>query len=62
MLLASVNMALLGSRDRNGDARMLNEITGDGQEDYDVPPPAVSVHKVQQFVREKEIEATSKKS
>ena len=53
-------MALLGCRDRNGDAHMQNEITGgDGQEDYDVPPPAVSVRKVQQFVREKEIEANS---
>ena len=57
------DMALLGSRDRNGVAHMVNEITGgDGQEDYDVPPPAVSVRKVQQLVREKEIEATSEKS
>ena len=53
-------MALLGSRDRNGVAHTLTEVTGgDGLEDYDVPPPAVSVRKVQEFVREKEIEATS---
>ena len=41
---------------------MFNEITGrdgDGLEDYDVPPPAVSVRQVEQFVRQKEGEATS---
>ena len=56
-------MALLGSKDNNGKAHVFNEITGrdgdDGLEDYDVPPPAVSVRQVEQFVREKEGEATS---
>ena len=56
-------MALLGSKDNNGKVHVFNEITGrdgdDGLEDYDVPPPAVSVRQVEQFVREKkEGEAT----
>ena len=41
---------------------MFDEIPGrddDGLGDYDVPPPAVSVRKVEQFVREQEIEAAS---
>ena len=57
-------MALLGSKDTNGKAHMFNEIAGrdgDGQ-DYDIPPPAVSVRQVEQFTREKEVEATSKSS
>ena len=55
-------MALLGSKDTNGKAHMFNEIAGrdgDGLQDYDVPPPAVSVRQVEQFVRQKEGEATS---
>ena len=56
-------MALVGSTAKNGKPPMLNdEITGrdgDGQ-DYDIPPPAVSVRQVEQFNREKEVEATSK--
>lgn len=56
-------MALPGSKDKNGKADMFDEITwgdGDGLEDYDVPPPAVSVWQVEQFIREKEVDATSK--
>ena len=52
-------MALLGSRDRNVDVHMLNEIAGNGQGDYDVPSPGASGRKVQQFIREKEIEESS---
>ena len=56
-------MALPGSKDKNVKADMFDEITwgdGDGLEDYDVPPPAVSVWQVEQFIREKEVDATSK--
>ena len=55
-------LAHLGSKENSGRAHMFDEIPGrddDGLGDYDVPPPAVSVRKVEQFVREQEIEAAS---
>ena len=48
-------MAFLNSRE--GEAEI---VVQDGFQDYDVPPPAVSVRQVEQFMREKDLEAASK--
>ena len=46
-------MAFLNSREAD-------VVVQDGFQDYDVPPPAVSVRQVEQFMREKDLEAAIK--